>query len=286
MSFYFINKFTRKVGIMKSFTRLKRKSINVFRMIKYAYISDIRIKGKKIKYGSNKKQCYKVYNSQHLNKPVIFFVHGGGWSQSSPSLYSGVGKFFLKRGYTTSLVGYRLVPKYTYPTQIEDAFLALKHYIDNNSNCTNIILAGYSAGAEIASRLAFDEYRQNKYNIDQKIINGFISISGVLDFNKCYSRYSKKILKRYLKDKSIVSIDPINIICFECNIPTLCIHGDKDSLISVDNSISFINKLSLNNNNTKLLIIEGADHEETIDMIRGNGNNYSHHILEFIDENS
>ena len=109
---------------------IKKKIKNVYRMLRYAYTKDINIKCTNVKYGSDKKQYYKVYK-QNSNKPTIFFIHGGGWWQGSPSLYSGVGKYFFKHGYTVVLVGYRLVPHYRYPIQIEDAFKALRHYIKN-----------------------------------------------------------------------------------------------------------------------------------------------------------
>ena len=110
---------------------IKKKIKNVYRMLRYAYTKDINIKCTNVKYGSDKKQYYKVYK-QNSNKPTIFFIHGGGWWQGSPSLYSGVGKYFFKHGYTVVLVGYRLVPHYRYPIQIEDVFKALRHYIKNN----------------------------------------------------------------------------------------------------------------------------------------------------------
>lgn len=271
---------------MKFINKLSRKSLNVYKIIKYAYIKDLKIKGSKIWYGKNKKQCYKVYNSYDENKPTVFFVHGGGWCQGGPSLYGGVGKFFFKHGYTTSLVGYRLVPQFTYPDQIEDAFIALKHYIDNNPQVNKIILAGYSAGGEIAARLAFDRSRQEFYNIDTNILSGFISISGVLNFEKCDSKYSKKLLKNYLINESIKDENPINLLNDNSNISTLCIHGDNDSLIHVENSISFINKLKSLNKDAKLLIIKDAEHEHTIDIVRGKGNKYSKYIFEFIECNS
>ena len=60
------------------------------------------------------------------------------------------------------MVGYRLVPHYRYPIQIEDAFKALRHYIKNNETNNGIVVGGYSAGAEISSHLAFDTKRQNE----------------------------------------------------------------------------------------------------------------------------
>ena len=155
---------------------IKKKIKNVYNMLKYAYAKDININAPMLSMEMTKKQYYKVYK-QNNNKPTIFFVHGGGWCQGSPSLYSGVGKYFFKHGYTIVLVGYRLVPNHRYPIQIEDAFKALRHYIKNNETNNGIVVGGYSAGAEISSHLAFDQKRQNDYKINLSLLKGFISIS-------------------------------------------------------------------------------------------------------------
>ncbi len=269
------------------FSRLKKKLINVNRTIIYSYIKDLSIKGQNIKYGDNKKQYYKVYDQEHEsneNKSVIFFIHGGGWWHGSPSLYSGVGKYFYKMGYSTILAGYRLVPFHRYPAQVEDVFQALNHYIKNNQNVKNIIVAGYSAGGELASHLVFDHKRQDEYNIDHNILKGFISISGVLDFFKCNSTYSKILINNYVYKGKINKVNPINLLNKEVDIPIMCIHGDCDSLIDVNTSISFIDKVQNLDSNTILKIIKKAEHEDTIDLVRGDGNKYSKYILNFIEE--
>jgi acetyl esterase/lipase len=269
------------------FSKLKRKLININRTITYSYIKDFSIKGRKIAYGNNKKQYYKVYNKENDKseiKSTIFFIHGGGWWHGSPSLYSGVGKYFYKMGYTTVLAGYRLVPLHRYPSQIEDVFKALSHYIKNNPTVTNIIVVGYSAGGELASHLVFDHERQEEYNIDHNILKGFVSISGVLDFLKCTSTYSKILINNYVYRGKVDKVNPISLLNKEVDIPIMCIHGDCDSLIDVNTSISFIDKVRNLDENTVLKIIKKAEHEDTIDMVRGKGNKYSNYILDFIKE--
>lgn len=267
--------------------KIKRKVKNINRTIMYGYIKDFYIKGQNIKYGEDKKQYYRLYerNEEDIrNKSTIFFIHGGGWWHGSPSLYSSVGKYFYKMGYNTVLAGYRLVPTHRYPTQIEDVFLALNHYVKNNSNVDNIIVAGYSAGGELASQIVFNHQMQEKYNIDNSILKGFISISGVLDFFKCSSRYSKILIKNYVYKGKVYEANPINLLNNEVDIPILCIHGDADSLIDVNTSISFIDKVKNLDENTILKIIKKAEHEDTIEMVRGGGNIYSKYILDFIKE--
>lgn len=262
--------------------KLFRQIGNISKMIKYGYLDDKHIIGENIQYDKNKKNYYKVFKSNKKSKLTIFFVHGGGWWQGSPSLYSGVGKFFAKKGFTTVIVGYRLVPKFTYPAQIEDCFKALNHYINNNYNNEQLVIGGYSAGSELASHLVFDLKRQDVYKINPSILKGFFSIAGVLDFTKCSSRSSKKLIKNYLNGKDQLYCNPIGMISSKySNIPVLCIHGDKDSLINVENSISFSTRL---NNNATLKIIKDIDHEHAIDTVRGPGNSYSNFVIDFLNK--
>ena len=185
-------------------------------------------------------------------------------------------------GYNAVIVGYRLAPIYRYPTQIDDVFLALKHYLSNCKYNSKIIVSGYSAGGELASHIVFDSKRHKEYKIDTNKLKGFISISGVLDFLKCTSSYSKLLIKNYIYEKEIKETNPINLLNKEINIPIMCIHGDSDSLIDLENSISFVKKAKSIDENTFLKIIKKAEHEDTIDIVRGNGNQYSKYILDFI----
>lgn len=264
-----------------SFSKFKNKILNFYKMLIYSYLKDKNINGKRIKYGKNKRQYYKLYKKSCDCKTTIFFIHGGGWWHGSASLYSSVGKYFYKMGYNAVIVGYRLVPFYRYPKQIDDVFLALKHYLDNNKN-NNLIISGYSAGSELASHIVFDKKRHKKYNINTNILKGFISISGVLDFLKCKSLYSKFLIKNYVYKNEIKKVNPINLINNEIDIPIMCIHGDSDTLIDLENSISFVEKAKNLDKNITLKVIKNAQHEDTINIVRGDGNKYSKYILNFI----
>ena len=125
---------------------------------------------------------------------------------------------------------------------------------------------------------------QNDYKINTSILKGFISISGVLNFNKCNSNRSKRLIKRYIYKSNTDTCNPINIINKNSTISTLCIHGDSDTLIDIENSKSFINNLKKVNNNSYLKIIKGAEHEDTIDIVRGKGNEYSKYVFEFLEK--
>ncbi|MDV4150051.1 alpha/beta hydrolase [Clostridium sp. AL.422] len=238
---------------------------------------------KTYKYGDNIKQYYRVFQGEE-SKPTIVFIHGGGWWHGSPKTSSSIGKFFNDLGYTVVIPAYRLVPLYKYPTQINDVFEAVKDYLSKVENVNNIIVMGFSAGAELSTNLVFNLDKQKEYNIDKDRFKGLISISGVLDFDKCTSNYSKILIDNYIgyqNDRN--SINPINLINKDTNIDVLCIHGNKDPLINIENSISFVDKINSFNGNARLAVIKGKHHSDIVSLFLNKGEKGSKEILDFIE---
>lgn len=260
----------------------------VIKTIKYNIIVDKYIKPEHIKYGKNIKQYYRVYNKKNNEKPIIFFIHGGGWWHGSPKMCVCVGKYFEKLGYTTALPAYRLAPLHKYPSQIEDIYSAFSHYIKNDINYNNrkFIVMGFSAGGELAANLIFNEDMQDKYKVDSSIFKGLVTFSGVLNFETCISKHSKRLIKNYLgEDININDVNPLNLINEDINIPILCIHGERDILINKQNSISFVDKINSINNIkdiAKVEIIKGKYHSDINELIMGSGDENSKIVLDFI----
>jgi acetyl esterase len=90
--------------------------------------------------------------------PMVFYVHGGGFRILSKDTHWIMGLGFARRGFVVFNVSYRLAPKYRYPTAIEDVCHAFKWAIDNaaryGADPTRVVLAGESAGANLATSLA------------------------------------------------------------------------------------------------------------------------------------
>lgn len=248
-----------------------------------ANLSNREIKSIDQNYGRDKRQYYRIFNCRR-ESPIIFFVHGGSWWHGSPKRYSYIGKFFNSRGYTVILTSYRLVPKFTYPTQINDIFEGFKHFLRNesiNGDKNRIYVVGFSAGGELAANLVFNKNFHNKYNINSIIFKKFVSISGVLDFEKCNRSYAKMIIKNYLNKNSLSECNPINLIEGNEKIPVLCIHGKEDSLINPECSISFISKIN-NTKIAKLILLNNTYHSNILNLLRKDGTKESKLILEFL----
>lgn len=239
---------------------------------------------KTYKYGDNIKQYYRVFEGEE-NKPTILFIHGGGWWHGSPKTSSCIGKYFNDLGYTVVIPAYRLVPLYKYPTQINDVFQALKDYISKRKNVNDIFVMGFSAGGELSVNLVFNLEKQSEFNINKDIFKGLITISGVLDFDKCTSKHSRTLIDNYIGyENNAEIINPINLINKDISIDVLCIHGNKDPLINIENSISFVDRVKSFNGNAKLFIIHGKYHSDIISLFLNKGEKESKKILGFIEK--
>jgi acetyl esterase len=90
--------------------------------------------------------------------PVVLYLHGGGFRILSKESHWVFGLLFARRGYVVANASYRLAPAHTYPAAHQDAFEAYAWTVRNidrfGGDPTNIIVAGESAGANLATSLA------------------------------------------------------------------------------------------------------------------------------------
>jgi acetyl esterase len=90
--------------------------------------------------------------------PMVFYVHGGGFRILSKDTHWIMGLGFARRGYIVFNVSYRLAPKHRFPSAIEDVCRAFCWVMKNaeryGADPTRVVLAGESAGANLAASLA------------------------------------------------------------------------------------------------------------------------------------
>ncbi|RFA07189.1 esterase [Subtercola boreus] len=90
--------------------------------------------------------------------PTVVWVHGGAWIAGSKENVAPYLRILAAHGYTTIGVNYSRGPEATYPTavfQLNDALGYINsHAAELNVDPTQLVLAGDSAGAQLASQLA------------------------------------------------------------------------------------------------------------------------------------
>ncbi|MBC7740651.1 MAG: alpha/beta hydrolase, partial [Bdellovibrionaceae bacterium] len=122
------------------FLSYKKRKFKIEKAITFKTIGDFELKG----------DVYRP-NAPGL-KPAILVVHGGGWFKKSGDMQS-LCKRLARDGFVVFNATYRLAPKHTYPSAVDDLRDALawlkvcanKYEIDINK----ISGWGYSAGAHL-----------------------------------------------------------------------------------------------------------------------------------------
>lgn len=98
---------------------------------------------------------YRSDTERQDGRPVILFIHGGGWIVGSCDTHDRICRLLaLESGWDVLSVDYRLAPENPFPASVEDCFAALDWLASNGVSKgfdpTRIALAGDSAGANMA----------------------------------------------------------------------------------------------------------------------------------------
>lgn len=92
------------------------------------------------------------------NLPTIVWIHGGGWVAGSKDETANYLRILAAEGFVVVALNYTLAPRGRYPLplqQVRDALGYLtEHASDLDVNMTTLVLAGDSAGSQIAAQVA------------------------------------------------------------------------------------------------------------------------------------
>lgn len=120
--------------------------------------------------------------------PVMVFVHGGSLLKGDKDLkigsfdiYGNIGRFYAARGIGVAVVNYRLQPEVRWPEQADDVAAAVAwvtRYAPQHGGDGRVYLAGHSAGAWLAARVALDRERLERVGLEPEQISGVIAVSG------------------------------------------------------------------------------------------------------------
>lgn len=251
------NEYPQFVDTSEPLSLLEESDFKVYKdcQMSFDYLSDLENEEYfTISYGDDTLQSLDIYhlrtNDNNLLRPVLFFIHGGGWvsEDKSSCRFSGA-KEWVKNGYTVVSINYRLAPHVIHPSQVDDCAKALKWVIDNISefggNPTQICIIGHSSGAHLAALLVADKRLHEKFNIDIGKVKCWIPVSGVHDLS-LHENYLSPIIDKaiptMLGDADANDCSPISHITGN-EPPCLIIHGGDDWLVPITNSIKLYEKL-------------------------------------------
>lgn len=135
---------------------------------------------------------YKPHREQHDALPVVVWVHGGGYLSGDKDHIANYLKILAGNGFATIGVNYRLAPEVQYPEPVRDVALAIgyvrQHAAELGIDTNRMVLAGDSAGAQIAAQLAiaivspsYAASLQLKSPMDRQSLRGAVLFCGLYD---------------------------------------------------------------------------------------------------------
>jgi len=137
-----------------------------------------------VAYGTAPEQAADVYGiGAGAKKPLVLFVHGGGWSLGDRKQSVGAkAAHFTGTGHVFASTGYRLVPKATVEQQAADVAAAIaalrKDAARFGIDPDRIALVGHSAGAHLAALVATDTAYLDKAGVPRSAIRGVVLLDG------------------------------------------------------------------------------------------------------------
>lgn len=209
---------------------------------------------KRIRYGDGPKEYSNlIYKKSESKKPLLIYIHGGGFCSGLVNMRNGYCYEFAKRNWFVANVGYEYAPQKTFPYQFAQLFKAIDWLYDNSDkykiDMDNIMIAGESAGGyfityianmsldhTLFDKLGIDFKNKDKFKIKAMVNNcGVYSLNSVIDCGfpgmkfmlNSFTGYSHKEIRANLADDKIKILSPT--VCKDFP-PTMIIYGCKDKL--------------------------------------------------------
>lgn len=137
-----------RLGRMHPRARPSHHGVEVIRDVRYAS-------------GSSSAHLLDVYrpigHRPSERRPVVLYVHGGGFRILSKDTHWVMGLAFARRGYVVFSINYRLAPEHPFPAALEDCAEAYAWVVENaarwGGDASRLVLAGESAGANLVTSL-------------------------------------------------------------------------------------------------------------------------------------
>ena len=208
--------------------------------------------------------------------PVLLYVHGGGWRAGDKS--EGIAwQSMTGRGFLVVSINYRLASEeIKFPAMIEDVKCAVRflraHASEYNLDPDHIGAVGVSAGGHLVELLGLaDEsagWDTGEYTEQSSRVQAVVTLAGVSDLTlkrgatesaAAMIYYAFDIAPGSTLDPVLRAASPVTYIT-PGDPPFLIIHGDKDNVVPVEQSIVLEEQLKKAGIPAELIIIRNGTH--------------------------
>ncbi len=205
--------------------------------------------------------------------PLVIWIHGGGWQAGSKD-GGGPALMLLTKGYAVASINYRLSQQAVFPAQIEDCKAAVRYLRANakthNLNPDAFGVWGASAGGHLVALLGTSgdakELNGDGPNKDvSSRVQAVCDFFGPTDLLKLSGGAADSPITKLLggkpadKKELAVKADPITYATKD-DAPVLIVHGDKDTLVPLDQSEILVAGLKKAGVEVELVVVKGGGH--------------------------
>jgi len=212
------------------------------------------------------------------NCPTILQIHGGAWILGSKN-EQGIPLMLelAARGWVCVSANYRLSPRATFPDPLVDLKRAIawirEHGPEYGANPDFLVVTGGSAGGHLASLVALTancpEYQPGFEHVDTSV-RACVPFYGVYDFTDRHGHYrnpglirllERRVMKKRLTDDRDAFDRASPMSCVTENAPPFfVVHGDRDTLVPVDEARRFVEALTKAGVRVVYAEVPGAQH--------------------------
>lgn len=211
--------------------------------------------------------------------PVVIFIHGGGWLSNDKYADMGYMKKtvaeIISNGFALASIDYRFSTQAVFPAQMQDCNRAISFLYDNADKYrldkSRFAVIGFSAGGHLASLVGLSKNNA----VDSFFMPGTsreFNFKAVVDF---YGPSELILFPRSSDPKSpealLIGAAPLDrpdlakaaspVTYVDRNDPAfLIIHGEKDELVSPDQSRLLSSWLKVSGVKNELIIVKDAPH--------------------------
>ena len=175
------------------------------------------------------------------NKPVVVFIHGGGWKNGDKDQAAYQVINVAKRGFVGVSISYRLVSEAPFPACIEDVKQAIR-FLKSKENAfpidnERVGVWGYSAGAHLALMIGLSPeeiFKTNAYSNYNSNVKTVMAVSAPTDF--VVRLKERGTLNQFSKEQNskiqfLKEISPITYVNRN-QIPVFMLHGTEDPIVN------------------------------------------------------
>ncbi|HEY5040604.1 MAG TPA: alpha/beta hydrolase [Verrucomicrobiae bacterium] len=211
-------------------------------------------------------------------RPVVMYVHGGGWQMGSKAMVAVIpgASELLRHGYVVASINYRLAPTYKFPAMIEDAKCAVRflraHAKDFNLDPGRIGVMGDSAGGHLAALLALTDSRagfdgQGGWSNESSRVQAVADLYGPNDLAVGATNLNETAISLMktafgatnASDPILARASPVTYVTSNAP-PFLILHGDHDGLVPLAQSEELYEKLNAAGASATLVVITNFSH--------------------------